>query len=159
MKVLEIKGHKIELYDGIEEMPVVRYNKYTKYCVLSTGVGNTVDDIVSRIAAIRKMIGKENVEKQMDSELLTLAQTFHFCTNCVDPSTLAFASLVKSVDGEECNDVTDEGIEKVKDRLSEFVTRKDVTLALSGVKKKSMGSWGFTFRNRMARMWTWRPRR
>lgn len=136
MITIEAKGHKIELFDGIEKMPVVRYNKYTKYRVLSSGVGNTIGDIIAKLSSLQSMIGKEGCEKKMNSEILALKQTFHFCTANVDPATLAFSCLVASVDGEECTDMTDEGFEAVRKRISQWLTREDVTIALSGIKKK-----------------------
>ena len=37
MQKIQLKGHKVTLYDSIDEMPVARYHKFTQLMVLGDG--------------------------------------------------------------------------------------------------------------------------
>ena len=58
MKTVFIKDKKIKLYDSIDEMPIVNFQKYNKCILIDSGLGSDVDSIDSHIVNIAKYINK-----------------------------------------------------------------------------------------------------
>ena len=150
MKEIKVKNHKIEIYDDIKEMPAYRYNMYQKAMVFTSGIGNTLGDIVSKINNIRAMVGNKKCERQMNSELLALMQTFHFIDGGIDPRGLAFAAVVSRIDGEEVSIVTNDDLQALSERLTRMMTRGELENALDGIKKKLRMTWRRIFRRSTA---------
>ena len=40
MKNVQIKGMNVELYDSIEDLPIMRFHKYNKMLLVDAGVGS-----------------------------------------------------------------------------------------------------------------------
>ena len=38
MKEVELAGHKVVLYDSIDELPIARFHKYNRYLLVDAGV-------------------------------------------------------------------------------------------------------------------------
>lgn len=123
------------LYDALDEMPVVRYHKFTQMMVLAAGVGNDLDAIRGKLLAIRQMI-EDNTPEKAKVEILNLYQTFAFIDRLADPRSLAMAYTVHSIDGEEQKDMSGDGLQKVADRLNEWMSVKERDDATAAVKKK-----------------------
>jgi uncharacterized membrane-anchored protein len=58
-------------------------------------------------------------------ELLNLYQTFFLIDAMADPRSLAFACLVKSIDGEPRDGVTDDVIKRTAAQLDEWITKSE----------------------------------
>lgn len=129
------KKHTIELYDSVDEMLEVRYHKFNQMMVLAAGVGNTITDIIGKLGAIRQLIDDER-PAAAKVELTNLYQSFFFVQDSIDPCSTAFATLVKSIDGVEYNDMTDSGLELVSRKVSEFLTIGERNETINSVKKK-----------------------
>lgn len=140
--------HTIEIYDGVDEMLETRYHRFNQMMVLSAGVGNTIEAVVGKLGQIRQLIEDG---RPMDArvEVINLYQTFYFIEGSIDPRSIAFASLVKSIDGVEYDDMTESGLERVSEILKGFLTigqRNEVT---DSVKKKIEGELDRFFPNRL----------
>ena len=46
MKKMTLGTHKVVMYDSIEELPIVRFQKYNKMLMLDAGLGSDVTDII-----------------------------------------------------------------------------------------------------------------
>ena len=123
MQKIKVKNHTLEVYDAIDEMPVVRYHKFTQLMVLAAGVGNDLDAVRTKIMGIRQMIEDGHVEKAK-VEVLNLYQTFAFIDKVVDPKSLAFACAVKSIDGKDVDCRSTAELQKVADKLNEWMTKQ-----------------------------------
>lgn len=44
MKNVPIKGMNVELYDSIEDLPIMRFHKYNKMLLVDAGVGSDLSD-------------------------------------------------------------------------------------------------------------------
>lgn len=135
MKEIKIKNHSILLYDALDEMPVVRYHKFTQLMVLAAGVGNDLNAIRTKLLSIRQMI-EDNTPEKAKVEILNLYQTFAFIDKVTDPRSLAMACAVHSIDGEEQTDTSGDGLQKVADRLNGWMSVKERDDATAAVKKK-----------------------
>lgn len=131
--VIKTKGHEFELYDSIDEMPAVRYQRYQKLLLIDAGVGadmTAIDQRLSRVVGFIKTNDKESALR----ELSNLRQSFAFVQTEFDPKIKAFAVLVKKIDGKPC-EFTESGLGDVM-RIAGEMTRKEVTANLAAVKKK-----------------------
>lgn len=133
MKTVKIGSHTIEMYDNIEQLPVARYHKFNKMMLLASGVGSDMSDIFSHIdKAIRYC--RKNPDDAI-KELQNLAQAIELIKNEVSPRHLAFCALVKTIDGELCEDISDDGLQQTLKKLGNS-PQSDLTAATEGVKKK-----------------------
>lgn len=134
MRTVDILGHRVELYDSIEGLPILRFHKYSKMLLVDSGIGSDLADFDRHIEKVIRYMAA-NDTKQAAAELENLRQNVYFIQSGVSPRHLAFAVLVKSIDGRTCDDLSDEGLQRVVDTFSE-APNQVVTALLEAVKKK-----------------------
>lgn len=134
MKTLKLAGKTIEVYDDIENLPVTRFHKYNKMLLVDAGIGSDIADFDRHISRIAAFLAK-NDNKQAITELENIRQNVYFIQSGVSPRNLAFAVLVKSIDGKPCDDLSDEGLKKIVDMFAD-VPYKDLAASIEAVKKK-----------------------
>lgn len=133
MKTIKLGKHTIEIYDSIDSLPVTRFHKYNKMLLVDAGVGSDLVDFDSHIErAIRFCKTKPDLAA---TELENLRQNVYFIQSELSPKHLAFCVLIKSVDGKECDDISDESLKKLHETISD-VTHSELTAELESVKKK-----------------------
>ena len=44
MRLLQLGKHKVELYDSIEDLPMMRFHKYNKMLLVDAGIGSDLND-------------------------------------------------------------------------------------------------------------------
>lgn len=134
MKSLIINGKAVQVYDSIDEMPIVNFQKYNKYLLIDSGIGSDADDIDAHIAKVAKFVKNGNKEKAMQ-ELQNMRQAMYMVNSEVSPKYLAFAALVHSIDGKEVTDLSDDGLKAVLKRINTIKHSRLVDL-LVWLKKK-----------------------
>lgn len=133
MRTIKIGTHKLEIYDSIDELPVVRFHKYNKYLLIDSGVGSDLNDVNNHIE--RAMVFCKTNPDNAIKELHNLRQSIHLIMSGINTKHMAFCTLVKSIDGKEFTDLSDDGIQELLKRL-ETISHKDVTATTEAVKKK-----------------------
>lgn len=134
MKQVNIGKHKVTLYNSIEEMPIVRFHKYNRMLLVDAGLGsdlNAVDGHIERAATFIR----NDKRKEAATEMENIRQTIYLILQGMSPKHLAFAVLVKDIDGKPCDDISDEGLQRVVDMLGD-APLGDVTAEGEAVKKK-----------------------
>ena len=134
MKTVIIKNKKIKLYDSIDEMPIINFQKYNKCVLIDSGLGSDVDSVDSHIVNIAKYINKGDKKNAMQ-ELQNMRQNMHMVVSNVSPKNLAFAALIHSIDGKEQKDLSDAHLKEIIDDLGEMPHSIFIDL-LNGLKKK-----------------------
>lgn len=134
MKSLLINKKIVRVYDSIDEMPIINFQKYNKYLLIDSGIGSDADDIDAHIVKIAKYI-KSNNNKKALQELQNMRQNIYMVNSEISPKYLAFAALIHSVDGKEVNDLSDDGLKKLLQDLKE-VKHSIVVDFLLWLKKK-----------------------
>lgn len=134
MKNLIINKKIIRVYDSIDEMPIVNFQKYNKYLLIDSGIGSDTDDIDAHIVKIAKYIKSNNSGKALQ-ELQNMRQNIYMVNSEISPKYLAFAALIHSVDGKEVNDLSDDGLKKLLQGLKEVKHSKVIDF-LMWLKKK-----------------------
>lgn len=134
MKNLLINKKIVRVYDSIDEMPIINFQKYNKYLLIDSGIGSDVDDIDAHITRIAKFI-KANNNKKALQELQNMRQNMYMVNSGISPKYLAFAALIHSVDGKEVNDLSDDGLKALLKELKEIKHSKVIDFLL-WLKKK-----------------------
>ena len=134
MKVVTIKGHVIKLYDSIDELPIVNFQKYNKCILIDSGLGSDIDSVDSHIVNIAKFINSDN-KKQALLELQNMRQNLYMIVSNVSPKNLAFAALIHSIDGEEQKDLSDTHLQELINIINES-EQSVLSNILLGLKKK-----------------------
>lgn len=133
MKKVKVGKHILEIYDSIDELPVLRFHKYNKMLLIDSGVGSDLNDVNNHVE--RAMIYLKTNPDLAVKELDNLRQSIFLVMSEVSPKHMAFCALVRSIDGEECNDISDEGLKTTLDRLKD-VSHTEMTDQMESVKKK-----------------------
>lgn len=133
MRTEKIGKNIVEVYDSIDELPIKRFHKFNKYMLVDSGIGSDLNDINRHIGRISKYIGKDNDSAKR--ELDNLRQSLYMISEGTNVKHLSFAVLVKSINGKEIFDISDEGIRRTMVRLSE-VKRGLLDRLIESVKKK-----------------------
>ena len=133
MKQVKLKGHTVEIYDSIEEMPMWRYHKFTQFMVLQSGIGSDMEAISDHLRRLKTLVAQDKVKAMKEIDDLHLA--LHIVDKGINLKGYAFVTLVATVDGKECNDLSEEGIKRTYELLSE-ASYKSVSDIVDAVKKK-----------------------
>lgn len=134
MKTAQIGKHKVELYDSIEDLPITRYHKYNKMLLIDCGLGSDLTDVDAHIEKSIAFMKTGNQEAAI-AEMMNMRKAIYFVHMSLSPKHLAFAALIKAIDGKEFNDLSDDGLRKVIDMLSDSAS-KDIVNELDEAKKK-----------------------
>ena len=133
MKSLLINKKIVRVYDSIDEMPIINFQKYNKYLLIDSGIGSDADDIDAHIVKIAKYIKSNNNRKALQ-ELQNMRQNIYMVNSEISPKYLAFAALIHSVDGKEVNDLSDDGLRKIVAKVSPVLTGKVAVKLHTGEK-------------------------
>lgn len=133
MKTIELKKYKLELYDSIDEMPIVNFQKYNKYVLIDSGLGSDIDSVDAHLINLAKLIKTDSAKASQ--ELQNLRQNMHMIVSGISPKYLAFAALIHSVNGEKVTDLSDDNLKSILDKIKEIKHSKVVDFLL-WLKKK-----------------------
>ncbi len=134
MRTTTIAERAVVMYDAIDELPILRFHAYNKMLLIDAGIGSDLNDWDAHIEKAIRFIRKEKpdlAEKELDN----LRQNVYFIQSGISPKHMAFACLVKSVDGTEYNDMTPDGLHKVLELFAD-APNAELTAQLEAVKKK-----------------------
>mgnify|MGYP003313625686 CR=1 FL=1 len=114
MVTVKIGKHIVEMYDTIEELPIVRFHKYQKLLLVDAGIGSDIAAFDQRIEKTRRflMAGKP---EQAQKELENMRQAVFLIQSAINTKHLSFACLVFAIDGVKYTDLSDDGLTVVPD--------------------------------------------
>lgn len=126
----EINGHKVKIYEAIDELNINRFHRFQKYLLVDAGVGADIAafDRHTERARVYMMQGKTDLAA---TEFENLRQCVYLIQQGINPKHRAFAVLVASIDGEPCDDLSDSGLDRVLERLDPKVSE----VSIDAVKK------------------------
>lgn len=116
MRLATINGHKLEIFDSIDELNIVRFSKYNKFNLIDAGIGDDLRSLNAHVDKIAKLMNKD--QESAIKELQNYQQNLFFINQEMSPKRLAFTALVKSIDGKEVHDISDENLKKVHEKLN-----------------------------------------
>lgn len=134
MRDIKLGQHKVVMYNAIDELPMVRFHKYNKMLLVDAGLGSDLSAVDAHIERVVRYI-KADRRQEAAQEMENLRQNIYLTMQQLTPRNLAFAVLVKELDSKPCDDISDEGLQKVVDALMD-VPVKEMTAEMDAVKKK-----------------------
>lgn len=134
MVKIELGKHKVEMYNAIDELPIVRFHKYQKYLLIDAGIGGDITAFDARMEKTRRYLANGQTDNAI-KELGNLRQSIFLILSAINPKHRAFATLVTKLDGKEYNTISDDAVEEILETLSD-VTIKDMAVPLEAAKKK-----------------------
>ncbi len=134
--IVEVRGHKIEVYDSSESLPMKRFNKLNKYIMIGSEVGVTFEDYDQRTVKTMALLQKGLVKEAMQ-EINNRRQAVFNAFKEYSPKDRAFAVLVKRIDNVRYNDISSSGLDLVLDHLERIGLSHIKSMeTLTEVKKK-----------------------
>ncbi len=144
--IVEVKGHKIELYDSTQDLPILRFQKFNKYVMIANEVGNTFEDYDQRTVKALSFLQKEMVPEAIQ-ELSNRRQTVFNAFNEFSPKSKAFAVLIKRIDGKYYDGYSPGELDEALKHLDRIgLSYVNSMETLNDVKKNSKRSFRYIFR-------------
>lgn len=134
MRDIKIGNREVMIYDSIDEMPIQRFHKYNKLCLIDSAVGSNLGDADNQIEKALRYINVGKIEQAVD-QINNIRQSLYLIMNEVSPKYLSFACLIKKIGKKECNDISDEGLKRTLDKLKDL-EKGQIDSALESIKKK-----------------------
>lgn len=131
---IEVKGHKLVIFDSPDEMPVARFHKFSKYMLIDGGLGSDISAIDKHIGRLIEL-NTRGMRDDIDTELRNMRQSIAMALDGFDGKVLALSVLVKSVDGKPRDDISEEGLRQTAEMFREERVDRLVQW-LVGIKKK-----------------------
>ena len=152
---VNVKGHTIEFFDNIKDLPIKRYQQSNKHLMIASDIGSDFFDFDKRTVEITEFLKKGMVAEAIKS-LENRRQNVWNAYENYNPKGMALAIMVYSIDGIVMADYSDNGLEKTLERLNEIgYTHQAMTENMSEVKKKSIFNLKHTFRKLSKTMAIW----
>lgn len=119
MKTIEFEGHKVEIYNSPEDMPMKRYNRFNKFLMIDNEVGFSFEDYNKRSAKTYSFM-KRGMNKEAMQELKNRNQMVFNAFMEYNPKGRAMAILVHSINNTVFRDYSGDGLDKVLDELEKI---------------------------------------
>lgn len=137
------KSNRIELYEGIKELPITRYNQLQKLFLMDSGIGADMNSVAQHFGNLYQMLSAGETEKAVQ-EARNLHNNFFYILNETDFKSYIFASLIHSINGKQVDAIKDQ--DKIVDTLVKMkITYDQVQEEIEDLKKNLIQSWLPTF--------------
>lgn len=123
-----------------KELPINRYKDFQKYLVQESGIGSDMNGIDNHFRNFDLFLQSGKIQEAL-IERYNLHINFYLIFERMDINSLAFASLIDSIDGVEVSDFSERNLQKISDRLGEMrFKRGQLEEILQELKKKLIAS-------------------
>lgn len=122
-----INGHVVKIYDSIEELPIINFQKYNKFMLIDSVIGGDIADIDVSVLKVLKYIQQGDIDmavKQLDN----MRNAMHLVVQEISPKYLAFTALLAEIDGKPITDVSDSNLMSILEVLN--TERKNIIDAI-----------------------------
>ena len=113
------KTHKVEFYSSIRKLPIRRMNKFNKFLMVASEVGSSVEDVQKRLSRAMGYFAA-NDKKSGLQELNNMINTIHHAHEEYNPTHMALAVMVKSIDGKEFDSFQEDDLDNILDQLDKI---------------------------------------
>lgn len=139
--------HEIELFDSIHNLPILRFQRFNKYQMQASEIGNTFADYDARTQKAIQLF-KKNMIQEGIRELENRRQTVFNAFNDFSPMGKSFAVLVKRIDKTSYEDFSPDNLDRCIEHLEKIgLGNLESIEKLREVKKKSKRNLLFIIRN------------
>ena len=133
MRTITLNDYVLKVYDDIEELPIVNFQKYNKYMLIDAGIGSDIDSVDSHLVRIAKYVNTDKAKAMQ--ELQNMRQCLYMIVSNISPIHLAFAALIYSINGAKVTDLSDENLKNILDKLKHTKRSKLIDF-IADFKKK-----------------------
>lgn len=126
----EANGHTFTFYDSVEDLPVTQFHKYSRYLLVESGIGDTIQDIDKHITNIINFLGDTRKAQQ---ELLNLRHCLYVVATEQDIHNKATLCLVRDVDGKRWDDFSDSGLQTLYEMVID-ASQKELNELASSIR-------------------------
>lgn len=134
MRTIQIGKHRVELFDSIDELPIVRFHKFNKYTLVDAGIGSDLNDIDNNLLRVVRHIDRSELDKAK-IQVQNLRQSLFNISQGLNIKHLSFMILVYKIDGKEVFDISDENLKKIQKKF-QCANTGFINKILESVKKK-----------------------
>jgi hypothetical protein len=139
--VYKFKGHEIEVYDSIQSLPILRFQKFNKYQMIASDIGCDFSDYEQRtqktLAFLKKGMVNEAIQEISNRRILVFN-----AFNESNPSSRSFAVLVKRIDKQKFVEYAPNDLDLIMEKLNNMgFDYETMSTQLREVKKKSNWNW------------------
>lgn len=135
--IIKVKGHKIEVFESIQELGILRFQKFNKYQMQSNEVGSTFEDYDARTSKALAFLDKKMIPEAIQ-ELSNRRLTVYNAYNENTISGKAFAVMIKRIDDKYYNGTNPDEIDEILLHLERIGLSHVTSIeTLMEVKKKS----------------------
>lgn len=135
MRKVRVGRRVLDLYDGIDDMPIGRFHRFNRNLMVDAGIGadlQAVDSHITKTMAFMKAGKMESAVKEMEN----LRQSILLVHEGLSPAFSAFACLVAAVDGKSTAGWSESELDALSEELKEM-TVKELRSETGEVKKKN----------------------
>lgn len=138
MNTYKFKGLTLEMYDSIQDLPVVRFQMFNLNAMIDAGIGSDLsayDNHVNKAIRFIDIDDKDSAKKEIRNK----QQSVHFIMANVSPEYKCFAAMIYKIDGREIldSDLVGNGVDEImKELSSKKFSIKNFRTVLSDLKKK-----------------------
>ena len=145
--IYEYGKHEIELYDSIQNIPILRFQKLNKYTMIDLEIGNDFNDYNKRLNKTLAFLAKNMVAEAIQ-ELKNQQQTVFNAFNEQSPKGKSFAVLIHRIDKVHYTKFAPDDLDRILIHLNDigFDINTSIEL-LRKKKKKSIPNWVRTFQS------------
>ena len=115
MKRERIGRNVCELYESLDEMPILNFHKFNKWSVIESQIGGDLVSVVSHLAKIKRNLA--NAPDKAGVQLDNLSSTFSMIFEETSPKSVAFVCLMKSFNGKSVNIKDDNELIRISKEL------------------------------------------
>lgn len=134
--IFEFGKHEIEIYDNIQDLPILTFQKFNKYQMMASEIGNDFEDYDRRTAKTIAFLDKGMVKEarqELENRRIAVFNAYREFT----PVGYSFAVLIRRIDKKEYNKKTSEEIDDILKHLEKIgFDFKTSIEKLKEVKKK-----------------------
>ena len=134
MRKVKVGRHKLDLYDGIDEMPIGRFHRFNRNLMVDAGVGSDLTAVDSHIVKAMAFM-KAGKNDAAAGELENLRKAVLLIHEGLSPAFSAFACLVASVDGRSTEGWSESELDSLAEELKDLPVR-ELRSETGEVKKK-----------------------
>ena len=129
----QIGEDTLELYDDIEEIPEIRREKLDTYQILGSELNPRHDSFQGKINSIVEFIYNDKKE-DAENALYNFQRAIKLCANGNNLNRISYGCLVKTINGEPNDDLSDEVLD-AKIRGIKELTTHEIEETILSVKK------------------------
>jgi hypothetical protein len=134
--IYKFKNHEIELYDSIQNLPILRFQKFNKYQMIASDIGSDFADYDQRTQKALAFLQKNMVNEAIQ-ELNNRRQLVFNAYNESNPNSRSFAVLVKRIDKQKFTKYAPDDLDQIMTKLNDIGFEAETMFEqLKEVKKK-----------------------